>query len=210
MTSTPAALDGPPLSKSLSDHRRSHMTAEASFQKCIDTSERVSWTIGGVLAGGFDFKKRFLPEALAQSNAVKDLSDDERLKLNQIRGLTYAHLFGFVEEFIVQEIVSLAARCPGEKATERRALLRFAEEEVTHQLLFEQTKAGLLQGLGTCALVPEAHAVAGVVLGKSELSVLILTHMLEATTMHHYTEIFKSSEERESLDPTFVNIFKSH
>jgi hypothetical protein len=29
-------------------------------------------------------------------------------------------------------------------------------------------------------------------------------------TQHHYTDIFRSSEERESLDPTFVKIFKSH
>jgi hypothetical protein len=183
---------------------------ESRYQKCIDTSERVAWTINGVLGAGFDFKKRFLPESLAQVNGLRDLSDAEKLKLNQIRGLTYAHLFAFVEEFIVREQISLAARYPGEKAVERRATLRFAEEEVKHQLLFEGTKAKLLQVLGDCKLVPGAGAVAEFVLGKSELCVLALITMLELMTMQHYTDIFSSSEERESLDPTFVNIFKSH
>ena len=183
---------------------------EARYQKCIDTSEKVQWTINGVLGGGFDYKRRFLPESLAQVNGL-DLSDAEKLKLNQIRGLTYAHLFGFVEEFIVRQMITLAARYPGEQATERRAILRFAEEEVKHQLLFEKVKAQLLQGLGgDCGLVPGAGAVAGVVLGKSELCVLVLTSMLELATLEHYTDIFTSAEEKESLDPTFVNIFKSH
>lgn len=184
--------------------------AESRYQKCIDTSERVTWTINGVIGAGFDFKRRFLPETLAQVNELRDLSDAEKLKLNQIRGLTYAHLFGFVEEFIVRELISLAARYPGEQAIERRAILRFAEEEVKHQLLFEGAKAKLLQGLGNCGLVPGAGGVAEFVLGKSELCVLVLTTMLELTTMLHYTDIFSSSEERESLDPTFVNIFKAH
>lgn len=185
-------------------------STESRYQKCIDTSERVAWTINGVLSAGFDFKRRFLPETLAQVNDLGDLSDSEKLQLNQIRGLTYAHLFSFVEEFIVRQLISLAARYSGEQAVERRAILRFAEEEGKHQLLFEKVKSDLLRGLGDCGLVPGAGAVAGVVLGKSELCVLLLTTMLELMTMQHYTDIFSSSQERESLDPTFVNIFKSH
>ena len=183
---------------------------ESRYQKCIDTSERVAWTINGVLSAGFDFNKRFLPEALAQVNGLADLSDGEKLLLNQVRGLTYAHLFGFVEEFIVRELITLASRYSGEQAVERRAILRFAEEEVKHQLLFEKVKSDVLRRLGDCGLVPGAGAVAGFVLGKSELCVLLLTTMLELTTQLHYTEMFSSSEQRESLDPTFVNIFKSH
>ncbi len=184
--------------------------SESSYQKCIDNSERVAWTIHGVLGSGFDFQKRFLPETLAQVRELRELSDSERLWLNQIRGLTYAHLFGFVEEFIIREIALLASRYSIDQPVERRALLRFAEEEGKHQLLFETVKLGLLPTLGDCGLVPGAAAVAGVVLEKSELCVLLLTTMLELMTQHHYTDIFSSSEERESLDPTFVQIFKSH
>lgn len=186
------------------------MASVDSYQKCIDNSERVCWTISEVIGGGFDFQKRFLPETLAQVNELSELSPSEKLCLNQIRGLTYAHLFGFVEEFIVREIVLLATRYSGDQPVERRALLRFAEEEVKHQILFERVKAGLLTHLGDCGLVPGAAAVAGVVLEKSELCILLLTIMLELMTQHHYMDIFRSSEEKESLDPTFVKIFKSH
>lgn len=187
------------------------MTSTVSpYQKCIDNSERVSWTVNDVLSANFDFNKRFLPETLAQVNELIGLSSNEKLLLNQIRALTYAHLFGFVEEFIVREVMVLASRYSAEQAIERRALLRFAEEEVKHQILFERVKTSVLEKLGGCGLVPGAAAVAGVILEKSELCILLLTVMLELMTQHHYTDIFRSSEERESLDPTFVKIFKSH
>ena len=187
------------------------MANDYSYENCIETSERVAWTIEEVLGGtGFDFEKNFLPESLARVQHIVCLSDKEKLRLNQIRGLTYAHLFGFVEEFIVRKIVDLAASYPSSKSVERRALLRFAEEETKHQLLFERTKAALLSGLGDCGLVPGAGDVAGFVLSKSELSVLLLISMLEWTTQHHYVDIFSSGFEREALDPTFMQIFKSH
>jgi hypothetical protein len=186
-------------------------TNDYSYQNCIETSERIAWTIESVLGGaGFDFEKAFLPESLARVQNIVCLSDKEKLRLNQIRGLTYAHLFGFVEEFIVRKVVELAASYPMSKAVERRALLRFAEEETKHQLLFERTKASLLNGLGDCGLVPGAGDVAGVVLSKSELGVLLLISMLEWMTQHHYIDIFSSGFERESLDPTFTQIFKAH
>jgi hypothetical protein len=185
-------------------------STEATYQKTIDNSERLSWTIGDVLGAGFDFKRRFLPETLAQVNGLPELSDGEKLQLNQIRGLTYAHLFGFVEEFIIKETIGLASKYSADHAVERRALLRFAEEEAKHQQLFETAKVSVLRGLGDCGLVPGAVDVAGVVLGKSELCVLLLTTMLEYMTQLHYTDMFSASDERDSLDPTFMKMFKSH
>src|SRR5262249_6660631 len=149
------------------------MTSTVSpYQKCIDNSERVAWAVNDVLSASFDFKKRFLPETLAQVNDLAGLSADEKLLLNQIRALTYAHLFGFVEEFIVREVMVLASRYSAEQAVERRALLRFAEEEVKHQILFERVKTLVLERHGGCGLVLGATAVAGVVLEKSELCIL--------------------------------------
>lgn len=182
----------------------------AQYQKCIDNSERLNWTVNEVLSAEFDFKRRFLPETLAQVNGLPGLSTNEKLLLNQIRALTYAHLFGFVEEFIVREVIALASRYSADQAIERRALLRFAEEEVKHQILFERVKTDVLGKLGDCGLVPGSSTVANFVLEKSELCILLLTVMLELMTQDHYTEIFRSSEERESLDPIFVKIFKSH
>ena len=185
-------------------------TTASNYAKCTEVSERVAWTLEEVLGpANFDFSRKFLPESLAQVSGINGLSDKEKLILNQIRGVTYAHLFGYVEEFIVQQIVGLAAICPHTMLVERRALLRFAEEEVKHQILFERVKTALLAKF-ECGLIPGAADVAGVVLEKSELCVLLLTSMLELMTQNHYTEMFRTSEERESLDPTFVQIFKSH
>ena len=175
-----------------------------------DVSERASWTVEGVLDAGFDFSRRFLPETLAQVNALDGLSGSEKHQLNQIRGLTYAHVLGLFEGLIIRESLSLASRSPLDQPVERRALLRFAEEESRHQILFERVKAGLLPSLGSCGLVAGAAAVAGVVVQKSELCVLLLTVMLEMMTQHHFTHFFCASERREALDPTFVKIFKSH
>lgn len=183
----------------------------ASYERCTEISERVTWTIDSVIGSAkFDFGRKFLPETLAQVSTVDGLTDAEKLLLNQIRGLTYAHLFAFVEEFIVQHAMSMASAYPNSRPTERRALLRLAEEEVKHQLLFERVKTALLAQLGNCGLVSGAADVAGLILKKSELCVLLLTVMLELTTQYHYTEMFRASEERESLDPTFVQIFKNH
>jgi hypothetical protein len=186
-------------------------TNENSYQNCIDASERVAWTIEQVLGGGrFDLEKKFLPDTLARVQGISCLSEKEKLRLNQIRGLTYVHLFGFVEEFIIEEVIALAAKHPIARSVERRALLRFAEEETKHQLLFESAKRALLAQLGECGLVPGASDVAGFILSKSELCVLLLTSMLEWMTQHHYIDMFSAGGERESLDPTFLQMFKSH
>ena len=183
----------------------------AGYARCIENSEKVRWTLNEVLGDEtFDLERRFLPESLAKVEDISCLSDEERLRLNQIRGVTYAHLFGFVEEFIVRQILKLASGYSFSHLIERRALLQFVEEEVKHQILFERTKTALQAQLGTCSLIGGAGDVAGVVLQKSDLCVLLLTSMLELMTQHHYTGVFRCSEEKERLDPTFVRIFKSH
>lgn len=179
---------------------------------CVQTSERVAWKISDIIGDGkFDFARGFLPETLAQVGGIACLSASEKLKLNQLRGLTYAHLFAFVEEFIICKLHEQAGTYGPEHASARRALLRFTEEEVKHQMMFEAAKAALLPRFGAeCKLVPGAVQVAGFVLSKSSLGVMLLTSMLEWTTQHHYTDMFRSVEEKETLDPTFVRMFKAH
>lgn len=179
---------------------------------CVELSEKVTWTIGEVLGDDtFDYERPFLPETLAQVAGIACLSPAEKLKLNQLRGLSYAHLFGFVEEFVVRKTYQLAGDYGPDQAVQRRALLRFTEEEVKHQILFERTKAVLLRRFGKeCGLVAGAVDVASAVLSKSTLGVLLLSAMLEWTTQYHYTDVFRSSEQREVLDGTFVRIFKAH
>jgi hypothetical protein len=183
----------------------------AGYERCIANSERVRWTLEEVLGDAtFDLDRRFLPELLAQVEEIGCLAKQERLRLNQIRGVTYAHLFGFVEEFIVKQILKVASAYSLDELIQRRALLQFVEEEVKHQILFERTKLALQARLGACGLIGGAAEVADVIMQKSDLCVLLLANMLELVTQHHYTGVFRSTEEKEGLDPTFVRIFKSH
>src|SRR5262249_51148714 len=39
---------------------------------------------------------------------------------------------------------------------------------------------------------------------------LLLTTLVEVITQYHYTDMFTATDERDSLDPTFMTIFKSH
>src|SRR4051812_42451192 len=112
----------------------------ADYEKIISASERVSWTIDDIIAQDqkLDFSKRFLPETLVRAEESNFLTAEEKLKLNQIRGNAYAHLFQFVEEYIVATCVQHVDAEVFGNETNLRAMLRFAEEEVKHQLLFKR------------------------------------------------------------------------
>ncbi|MEM9949061.1 MAG: hypothetical protein AAF810_23755 [Cyanobacteria bacterium P01_D01_bin.36] len=49
-----------------------------------------------------------MPEQLSHTGEIACLSPAEQLKLNQIRGNSYLHLFGLVEEFILPLVVDHA------------------------------------------------------------------------------------------------------
>jgi hypothetical protein len=184
---------------------------KADYDKIISASERVSWRIEDVISPDrpLDFTKRFLPEALVRAEGLSFLSAQEKLKLNQIRGNAYAHLFQFVEEYIVANCVQhVDAQIFGDE-TNLRAMLRFAEEEVKHQLLFKRFLQVFAQGFGSvCECVPSQEAVAGVILSKSPIAVTMTTLHLEVMTQQHFTHCVSESEE--TLDSTFKAMLKSH
>src|SRR5215471_239974 len=70
------------------------------YKSNLETSLRINWKIEDVIGGRtLDYRKPFLPDALAGVAGIRCLSAKEKLKLNQIRGYTYLYLFGLVEEF---------------------------------------------------------------------------------------------------------------
>src|SRR5271154_617011 len=74
-----------------------------SYESALHDSLKVSWQVEDLIGNGktLDFAKPFLPDALAGVRGIRALSDDEKLALNQIRGNSYLHIFGFVEQFIL-------------------------------------------------------------------------------------------------------------
>ena len=183
---------------------------QPNYDALITASERVCWTLDEVIPQdrGLDFTKPFLPEGLVLAGAAPFLSVPERLKLNQVRGNSYAHLFQFVEEYIVATCMQHAQAEVFGDETKLRAMLRFAEEEVKHQLLFKRFLSVFAKGFGSpCAGIPAQEAVAGVILSKTPMAVMTITLHFEVMTQQHYLQCVSNADE---LDPTFKTMLKSH
>lgn len=182
------------------------------YEVCVDASERVSWRIADVLpdGAGFDFSRHFLPESLVDVSALGFLDDAGRLALNHIAGNAYLNLFHFVEEYIVADVLRHAQAAQFDDEVELRALLRFAEEEVKHQLLFKRCQGLFAATFGTpCGVLESAEVVAGFILGKSPMAVQLTTLHLEQITQQHYVEHIKQHRVA-PLDELFVSLLHHH
>ena len=187
------------------------LTHDFDYQSLIQVSERVAWRIDDVINNTtrLDFARPFLPDSLVLAGEIRCLSPAEKLTLNQIRGNSYCHIFGYVEEYIIAVAVRHAsAEIFGDEKT-LRALLRFAEEESKHQAMFKRFSAVFADGFPTrCDVIGDAETVAGVILGKSPIAVLLVTLHLELTTQEHFVDCFR--EGKEDVDPLFRQMFRSH
>ena len=98
----------------------------ATYEDCLHSSEKVYWNLADEVEKlQFDFTKPFLAEKLAGTAEITCLDAYGKLKLNQIRGYTYVHLFLFVEEFILEEVSNLAKDHLHKDEIAARALYRF-------------------------------------------------------------------------------------
>jgi len=180
------------------------------YRSNLEASEKVNWRIEDVIGGRtFDFSKRFLPEALAGVEAIRCLSPEEKLKLNQIRGFTYLYLFGAIEEYILPSVIEHAGASAHGDDYEMRALLRFAEEEAKHIQLFKWFVREFEKGFGTpCGAIGPAKEIAAAILNHSRLGVFLATLHIEWFTQKHYVESVRDNAE--DLDPLFCSLLKHH
>ena len=185
------------------------LTHEYSYTTCLEGSIKNAWTVEDCYQGrDFDFAKPFLPERMAGVAGISCLNDEERRRLNQIRGNSYCHLFAFVEEYIIPMVMASAAQNVYGDETRLWSLVRFAEEEIKHQELMRRACDQFAKGFGKpCGLIPGREAVAEVVLERSELTALLLTSMIEWFTQLHYVEHVRDSQQ---LDPLFRDLLKFH
>jgi hypothetical protein len=185
------------------------LTVDYDYARALDGSLHHSWTVDDVFKGRtFDFTKRFLPERIAGVDSIAFLDADEKLKLNQIRGNSYCHLFAFVEEYIVPMVLENATREVYGDETRLWSLLRFAEEELKHQEMMGRACDQFAAGFGTPAgLVGGREAVAQVVLSTSPLAALLLTSAIEWFVQLHYVEHVRDDQQ---LDPLFRDLLKYH
>ena len=185
------------------------LTHSYSYEECLHTSLKVAWKEEDVLKNrDFDYSRRFLPNRLAGVDEIGCLGETEKLKLNQIIGNAYCHIFAYVEEFIVPQTLEEAQRDIYGEEARLRSLIRFAEDETKHQQMFRRSMALFEKGFGiTCGVIPGREEVARVVLGKSRLCSLLLTSMIEWFTQLHYVEHVRSHE---GLDELFRDLIKYH
>ena len=185
------------------------MKTTYSYADCLQNSYRVNWKIGDVVdERRFDLARRWLPSRLSAADAVSWLSEDEKRQLNHVEMGAYAHLFGFVEEYIAPKMLGLAHDVQLENREAFDALTNFAAEEVKHMALFRELRGRIDEAVGfPLALLPGAKDVAREVLGKSNGAVLLFTDATEWMTLLHYQSCFKDNE---TLDPFTRDIFKAH
>jgi hypothetical protein len=181
-----------------------------SYQGALQDSLKINWRVEDLIGGDktLDFSKPFLPDSLARVAGLSVLNAKEKLILNQIRGATYLHLFGLVEEFILPFAIERARDRIYADKTRVRALLNFAEEEAKHQQLFERFAEEFRKGFRTeLQLIGPASQIADTVLNHSTLGVAILILHLEWLTQRHYLESVKTDE---NIDPQFVSLLRHH
>jgi len=180
------------------------------YAKCIEGSKRIRWDIDkDVLRGReFDFSKKFLPDGISKVDQLDFLNNEERRFLSQIQGRTYAGMFGFVERFIVAKILDMTrAHWLGDQVA-LEALVRFCDEELKHQELFNRIEMMMSNHMPVGYRFPwDPNEVAGAVLGKSTWAVMALIYEIELFTQEHYK---KSIEPDENLSELFKDIFLYH
>lgn len=185
------------------------LTHDYSYTNVLQGSVKNAWTVEDCFQGRtFDFSKSFLPERIAGVSDVACLSDDDKRKLNQIRGNSYCHIFAFVEEYIVPMVMDHARQDVYGDETRLWSLVRFAEEEVKHQEMLRRACDQFEEGFGvTCGLVPGREDVARVVLDASPLAALLLTSLIEWFTQLHYVAHVRDNDD---LDELFRDILRFH
>jgi hypothetical protein len=123
--------------------------AQYSYADCLQSSYRVNWKISDVLDGHrFDPSRRWLPPQLSGADAIVSLSAEEKIKLSHVEMGAYAHLFGYVEEFIAPKMVALARDFEIDQREAFDALTNFAAEEVKHMNLFRELRSRLDAAVG--------------------------------------------------------------
>jgi P-aminobenzoate N-oxygenase AurF len=180
-----------------------------AYAECLKSSYRVNWKISDVIGGRhFDAARAWLPAPLSGAARIACLTSAEKIKLTQVEMGAYAHLIGYVEEFIAPTMLALARDFAMERREAFDALTSFAAEEIKHMTLFREVRTHVDGAVGfPLALLPGAPDVARAVVGKHTGAVLLLTSALEWLTQLHYLSCFEPDE---SLDPFTRHIFKSH
>lgn len=182
------------------------------YERSLLRAGQVNWKVEDIIGGDkrLDFTKRFMPDILARTNDITCLNEAEKLILNQIRGNSYLHIFGLVEEFIVPCVIDHIKKVGLADITATQALLHFAEEESKHIRLFRRFTEEFEVGFGSrCEGIGPVEEIAKAVLQHRSLGVLLIILYIEWMTQYHYL-VSVQNNAYESLDPQFCSLLRNH
>jgi hypothetical protein len=182
----------------------------ARYARCIKASKRVRWEIDADVFRGrmFDFRRKFLPDALTKVDQLPFLSAQEQRTFGHVQGRSYACLLGLIERYISAKTLELAGRHGLGDQIALEGLVRFSDEELKHQELFRRIEQAIAAKMpGGYALIADANEVARAVLNRSTWAVLALTCHIELFTQVHYRE---SIERAEELSDLYRDVFRFH
>lgn len=183
-----------------------------SYHNILKDAAKVQWQVNDLIGEDkpLDFTKPFLPEAIARVKPLICLHPQEQLTLNQIRGNSYLHLFGLLEEFILPLVVNHVQTIGCDDIEATQAYLGFAKEESKHIHLFRQFAQAFAAGFGShCGCIGPPSAVADFILQHSSLGVALVTLHIEWMTQHHFLSTVRDNHQ-ENLDHQFCNLLRHH
>ncbi|HSV17606.1 MAG TPA: hypothetical protein VLR71_04290 [Casimicrobiaceae bacterium] len=189
---------------------QSDPVATRTYAKCVEVSKRIRWEIERDVIRGrtFDFDQKFMPDGLSQLNRLPFLASADRRFFSQVQGRTYANMFGLVERFIGPKMLEVSRDHWLGDQNAFEALVRFTDEELKHQELFRRIDRMCAVGMPDgYKFLPDANAVASVVLGKSTWSVLALICHIEIFVLAHYRQAIEPDAD---LSTVWKDVFTFH
>jgi len=186
------------------------------YPSIVAVSERVAWSVDAIFANRrFAATKPFVPDSWLNTRHLVFLDDREQRTLNHIRAFSYVHLLSNYEEFIPIQMAEVAGKDWHDDRARLRQLLRFGEEEMKHQQLFQRAEDVLEASCGHAFgryFDPDkvrVTAFAKAVLAYPLLPRFLLLAAFEWGTQRHYVESVQAGNGG-SGDPLYVDILKNH
>jgi hypothetical protein len=186
------------------------MYHDFNYEATLASSLRAQWQLDDVLRRDqeLDFSRNFMPESLARTAELEQLSPFEQRILNQISAHQYLSIFGVVEEFILPFLLDHARPSFREDDWRIRAILNFAGEEAKHIHLFKRFHQAFVRGFPVeCQVIGPSEAIGAEILKHDPLAVGLVILMIEWMTQQHYLGSIRDDHD---LDPLFKSLMKHH
>jgi len=186
------------------------------YTTVVATSERVAWTVDGVFGDrAFDASGPIVPDSWVGTAGLPFLDGRDQRTLNQCRAFSYVHLIGNFEDFVPLHLAGVLRDDASDDPAQRRALLRFADEEVKHQDLFRTAEARLEQACGHPFgrwfddAGTRVRKLTSAMLDYSPLARFLIVLALEWGTQGHYVESIRDHDD-DGGDPLYADVLRAH